>query len=137
MNKGEVSVQPITVIPIEDYNDIVFMAWCLGLISSGEYKLASIFTWDMRKDFYKLYFYKTIGVSKYKELYETYYDGKTSPLIHKLRKDLIDDQTIISCLNGSRLSQYAEAVKQRFISKYIEEAENLRLILKYIVNEEQ
>lgn len=137
MNKKEISVQPITVIPNEDYNDIVFMAWCLGIISSGEYRLASIFTWDMRKDFYKLYFYETIGVSKYKELYEVYYDGKTSSLIHRLRKDLVDDQTIITCLSGSRFSQYAETVKKKFMNKYIEEAENLRLILKYIVNEEQ
>lgn len=137
MNKKEISVQPITVIPDEDYNDIVFMAWCLGLISSGEYTLASIFTWDMRKDFYKSYFYETIGVSKYKELYEVYYDGKTSFLIHKLRKDLVDDQTIITCLSGSGFSKYAETVKKKFMNKYIEEAENLRLILKYIVNEEQ
>lgn len=132
-------MQPITVIPNEDYNDIVFMAWCLGLISTSDYRFVNLFTWDMpsSKDFYKLYFYETVGVSKYRELYEVYYDGKTSSLIHKLRKDLVDDQIIITCLNGSRLSQYAETVKQKFINKYIEEAENLRLILKYIVNEEQ
>lgn len=124
----------ITDIPDEEYDNMVFMAWCLGFILYYHYEYMITQKWHSAEVIWgnKCYFQGTIGLDKYKELYKAYYEENTSSMVHKLHMDFKEG---LEKTENSKLFRYTTEFKQKFICEYIDKAKNLRLILKYVIND--